>query len=101
MATLKNDNIDDIGLVSLGRFTGVSSFMRAPIAANAVGVDIALAGIPYDFQSGRGSAKLGPSQIREMSGLIRPLSFDGVAPFELCSVADVGDVALNPMDPRQ
>jgi len=86
---------------ALGRFSGLSTFLHAPFRPDAEGVDIALAGVPYDFQSGRGSAKLGPRQIREMSRLVRQMTFDGVAPFDLCSIADVGDAVLNPLDPRK
>lgn len=90
-----------IGAQAVGRFSGVSTFLRAPYNPSMEGVELALAGLPYDFQSGRGSARLGPNQIREMSGLIRHLNYELVAPFELCSVADVGNAELNPMDPRR
>lgn len=100
MRIQQETGISEVGQQAQGRFSGVSTFMRAPYIPEGEGVEIALVGLPYDFQSGRGSARLGPSQIREMSGLIRQLSFDLVAPFELCRVADVGNAVLNPMDPR-
>ncbi|OZF07865.1 agmatinase [Rhodococcus sp. 15-1154-1] len=90
-----------MGKAAFARFSGVSTFLKAPYRPELGELDIALAGLPYDFQSGRGSAKQGPRQIREMSGLIRQLSFDGVAPFDLCRIADVGDAVLNPMNPHQ
>lgn len=93
--------VDELGEQTLARFSGVSTFMRAPYIPTVEGVEIALTGLPYDFQSGRGSARLGPNQIREMSGLIRHLSYGLVAPFDLCKVADVGNAVLNPMDPRK
>lgn len=89
------------GQVATSRFVGLTTFMHADYDPDAKGADIALIGIPYDFQSGRGSARLGPSQVREMSRLIRPLTFTGVGPFELCRVVDAGDSNINPMDPRQ
>ncbi|UTM39798.1 agmatinase (plasmid) [Rhodococcus pyridinivorans] len=92
--------IDQLGKQSLARFVGVETFMRAPYKPDLDGVDIALAGVPFDFQGGRGSAKTGPSQVRQMSGLIRRVSYDGVAPFDLCNIADIGDAVLNPLDPR-
>lgn len=101
MTTNDSAGIGAVGNAALGRFAGVSTFMRAPYLPDATDLDIALAGLPYDFQSGRGSAKQGPRQIREMSGLIRQLSYDLVAPFDLCKIADVGDAVLNPMDPRR
>lgn len=101
MAIQEEIGISEVGRQAQGRFSGVSTFMRAPYAPDGNDVEIALIGLPYDFQSGRGSARMGPAQIREMSGLIRPLSFDLIAPFELCRVADVGNAVLNPMDPRR
>lgn len=101
MGIQQESGISEVGQQAQGRFSGVATFMRAPYAPDGDDVEIALVGLPYDFQSGRGSARMGPSQIREMSGLIRQLSFDLVAPFELCRVADVGNAVLNPMDPRQ
>lgn len=101
MKASEGEGIGEVGTAALTRFAGVSTFMRAPYLPEAVDLDIALAGLPYDFQSGRGSARLGPRQIREMSGLIRQLSYGLVAPFDLCRIADVGDAVLNPMDPRR
>ncbi|MFC9223795.1 arginase family protein [Streptomyces hygroscopicus] len=90
-----------VGDQAVSRFVGLSTFLHAPYQPDLQGIDIALAGIPYDFQSGRGSARLGPSQVREMSRLVRQITMGGVAPFELCRIADVGDSATNPMDPRK
>ncbi|WP_257014855.1 agmatinase [Rhodococcus sp. ACPA1] len=100
MSEKPESTIGELGKQGMGRFTGVQTFMRAPYQPDLEGVDIALAGIPFDFQGGRGSAKQGPSQVRQMSGLIRRVSFDGVSPFDLCRVADIGDAVLNPMSPR-
>ncbi|WP_020113395.1 arginase family protein [Rhodococcus sp. 114MFTsu3.1] len=96
-----SEQISKMGVDAGARFSGLATFMRAPYKPDGLDLDIALAGLPYDFQSGRGSAKQGPRQIRDMSGLIRRLSYGGVEPFELCRIADVGDAVLNPMDPRQ
>lgn len=93
--------LDAFGTQAIRRFTGLSTLVGAPFVSDAKDLDIVLAGVPYDFQSGRGSARMGPGQIREMSRLIRSLSFGGVAPFELCRVGDIGDSAMNPLDPRQ
>lgn len=98
---MTDTDLQTLGDVSLSRFTGLSTFLHADFDPRATDADIALIGIPYDFQGGRGSAKLGPSQIREMSRLIRPLTFTGVQPFDLCRVVDAGDSPINPMDPHQ
>jgi guanidinopropionase len=98
MAQKSESGITELGKQGMGRFVGVQTFLRAPQNPALDGVDIALAGVPFDFQSGRGSAKQGPAQVRQMSGLVRRLNFNGVSPFDLCNIADVGDAVLNPLD---
>lgn len=93
--------IDDLGAASLRRFTGVATFVGAPFAPDSDNHEIAIVGLPYDFQGGRGSARTGPGEIRNMSKLIRTHSYGGVAPFELCRIADLGDAPMNPFDPKQ
>ncbi len=82
------------------RFAQLATFMRTPAVASAEGLDIALCGVPFDLGStNRAGPRHGPAQIREMSRLIRlvhPAS--GIAPFELCRVADIGDAVTNPLD---
>lgn len=97
---MTDNNMEQVGEIALSRFLGVATFLHADYDPEPVDADIALVGIPYDFQSGRGSARMGPSQIREMSRLIRPLTFTGVGPFELCRVVDAGDSSVNPMNPH-
>ena len=82
------------------RFAERASFMRAPVAKDAAGLDIALVGVPFDLGStNRAGARHGPAQIREMSRLIRQVNgATGVAPFKLCRIADVGDTPINPLD---
>lgn len=83
------------------RFAGLSTFMRAPYQPNAEGLDIAFVGVPFDFGTNRGGTRHGPSQVREMSRLIRRFNADGgPSPFDLCNVADVGDAPFNPLDPK-
>jgi guanidinopropionase len=90
-----------LGKQALERYTGMSTFMRMPFKPDLADVEIALVGLPFEFQSGRGSAKLGPTQIREMSGLIRQYSFHGIGPSELCNIADAGNSPVHPMDPKK
>lgn len=83
------------------RFSGISTFMRTPYHPDADGLDIAFVGVPFDFGTNRGGTRHGPSQVREMSRLIRRFNADGSAsPFDLCNVADVGDAPFNPLDPK-
>jgi guanidinopropionase len=85
------------------RFAGISTFMRLPHLdpVEAPGeIDIALIGIPFDgATTNRPGTRLGPRQVREASSLMRLVNYGTlVAPYELCACADVGDIAVNPID---
>jgi guanidinopropionase len=82
------------------RFSQPATFMRTPFAADPAGLDIALAGVPFDLGStNRAGPRHGPAQIREMSRLIRKVNASSrIAPFDICRVADVGDAPVNPLD---
>ena len=84
------------------RFAEPATFMRTRhiLLAQAAGLDIALAGVPYDMGStNRAGPRHGPAQIREMSRLIRKVNASSrIAPFDLCRVADVGDAPVNPLE---
>lgn len=82
------------------RYAGPATFMRTPHLASAEGLDIALAGVPFDLGStNRAGPRHGPAQIREMSRLIRQVNpSSDIAPFELCKVADVGDAPTSALD---
>ena len=79
------------------RFTEIPTFMRAPLAESLDGLDIALVGVPFDGGvSNRTGARHGPREIRNMSSLMRPIHHvTRVNPYELCTVADVGDVPFS------
>lgn len=78
------------------RYSGITSFFRAPIAGPGDAVDVGVLGIPFDGGvTNRSGARLGPRAVREQSTLIRryhPTS--GVGPFALVKVADLGDAWL-------
>lgn len=82
------------------RFTGPTTFMRTKYQPDANGVDIALVGVPLDLgQTNRPGTRHGPAQIREQSTLIRRMNpVTGVAPFDIASVADIGDVVLDALN---
>ncbi|MEM9732719.1 MAG: agmatinase [Pseudomonadota bacterium] len=88
----------------LPRFAGVPTFMRLPALApdhpRYKDVEIGLVGVPWDGgTTNRPGARHGPRQLRDLSTMIRarhPVS--GIEPFNLCSCADLGDVAPNPAD---
>ena len=78
------------------RYIDIPTFMRTPLARDLTEVDIALVGVPFDFGvTNRAGARHGPREIRNMSSLTRVFHpVTGINPFELCRVADVGDVRL-------
>src|SRR6516164_7047544 len=79
------------------RFTEIATFMRAPLAAALDNVDIGLIGVPTDLGvTNRPGARHGPREIRNSSSLMRTFNLAlGVNPYELCRVADLGDVRLS------
>lgn len=76
------------------RYQELATFMRSPYRPDLDGVDIAMYGVPYDGGvTNRPGARHGPREIRNQSSLMRAINHaTQVNPFELCSVADVGDV---------
>ncbi len=78
------------------RYSGVPTFMRAPRVDDAVDVDIAMIGVPYDGAvSNRAGARHGPREIRNMSSFMRSIHHvTKINPHELCRVGDLGDVEL-------
>ena len=82
------------------RFSAIATFMRTPAVEISPTLDIALVGVPFDLGTTfRAGSRQGPAQIREMSRLIRQVNpTNGIAPFRLCNVGDVGDAPVNPLD---
>jgi len=78
------------------RYSGLATFMRAPIAETLENLDIAMLGIPYDGAlTNRPGARHGPREVRNQSSLMRSINHaTRIDPYALCSVADVGDVAF-------
>lgn len=82
------------------RFAGHSTFMRLPAVQDATGLDIALVGIPWDGgTTNRAGARHGPREVRNQSSLMRRVHHVTLTePFSIANVADVGDLAVNPID---
>jgi guanidinopropionase len=76
------------------RFAEIATFMRAPLADSLDSIDIGLIGIPTDLGvTNRAGARHGPREIRNASSLIRMRNLAmGINPYELCRIADLGDV---------
>lgn len=79
------------------RYMGLSTFMRVPYSRDYADLDIALIGVPYDGgTTNRPGARHGPREMREVSSLMRSIHHvTRVNPYEICRVADVGDVPLH------
>ena len=75
------------------RYTGVATFMRAPVTDDLSGVDVGLVGVPFDGGvTNRTGARHGPRAIRDQSTLMRRINqATGIEPAALARIADVGD----------
>jgi len=78
------------------RYTGIPTFMRLPYAEDWTGLDIGLIGVPYDGGvTNRPGSRHGPRELRNQSSLTRMINqATGVNPYELCRIADTGDVYI-------
>ena len=78
------------------RYAGVATLLRRPLVSDSSGVDIALIGVPYDGATeNRPGARHGPREIRNMSSFTRYVNHvTRVNTYELCKIADLGDVNL-------
>jgi agmatinase len=92
--------VGPLDATAIPRFVGPATFARLPRAEDVGHVDIALIGVPFDAGvSYRPGARFGPTHVRESSRLLRPYHPAlGLSPFDLCQVADMGDIAVNPFD---
>jgi guanidinopropionase len=79
------------------RYQELATFMRAPYRPDLAGVDIAMYGVPYDGGvTNRPGARHGPREIRNQSSLMRTINHaTRINPYELCEIADVGDVRFD------
>jgi guanidinobutyrase len=89
-----------LGGNAMPRFAGPATMMRLPSLDGASGLDACFVGVPIDIgTSNRPGARFGPRQIRAESALLRPYNMaTRAAPFDVLSVADIGDVAINTYD---
>ena len=74
------------------RYTGIASFFRAPHTESLADTDIGIIGVPYDGGvTNRTGTRHGPRAVREQSSLLRRQHPNGLAPFEIARVRDLGD----------
>ncbi len=79
------------------RYAEIATFMRAPLASSAEGLDIAMIGVPFDGAvTNRPGARLGPREIRNQSSNMRKIHpVTRRNPYERAKIADLGDVRLS------
>jgi len=88
----------------LPRYAGVPSFMRLPYLPadhpRRSEVEIGIFGLPWDgATSNRPGARHGPRALRDASTMLREMNRPtGQLPFKAANVADLGDVAMSPVD---
>ena len=86
------------GTFSEAMYAGALSFMRRRYTRDLTGVDVAVMGIPFDSSvSNRPGTRLGPRGVRAASAMIawsKPWPWP-VDPYEVLSVVDYGDCALD------
>jgi guanidinopropionase len=79
------------------RFAEIATFMRARHQLSLEGLDIGIAGVPFDGgATNRVGARHGPRAVRDLSSLMRATHHVfRINPFELARIADVGDVRFD------
>ncbi|WP_237570278.1 agmatinase [Mycolicibacterium lacusdiani] len=82
------------------RYAGWTTFARLPRLEDVPHADVVVVGVPFDSAvTYRPGARFGPNAIRQGSRLIRGYNPElDISPFEVCQVADAGDLACNPFD---
>lgn len=77
-----------------------STFMATPFTSDTTNLGVAIIGVPWDGGTPvRVGARYAPGEIRRMSERIHARHpIYGTSPFELCKVADLGDVRTMPFD---
>lgn len=98
---MSEERFQPVSGLTMPRFAGIATFMRLPLVADPAELDIALVGLPFDGgTTNRPGARHGPREIRNQSSLVRRVNPESlICPFDLCRIADVGDIAVNPVDP--
>jgi guanidinopropionase len=97
---VNTDDLQPIMPPEVARHAPTFTLLRARRRDGPEGLDIALAGVPFDFATyQRAGSRYGPAQVREYSRLLRVgHAVTGIFPFKLCRIADVGDAPVSLLD---
>lgn len=82
------------------RFSDVATFLRTKRADINEDIDIGLCGVPFDIGLNyRTGPREAPGAVRHHSRLIRQVhQTSGIQPHEICTIADIGDAPVNPLN---
>lgn len=96
----RNEDFQPLNPAEVPRFADIATFMRTRRHGIDPAVDVGLVGVPFDLGVNyRTGAREGPAGVRAASRIIRRVHpTSGIAPFEICNVADLGDAPVNPME---
>jgi agmatinase len=77
-------------------YSEIPTFLRTPYQRELTDVDIGLIGVPFDLGvTNRPGARHGPREVRSQSSFMGfQHHHSKIIPFELCRIADLGDVRL-------
>jgi agmatinase len=77
-------------------YAEIPTFMRRPYRLDMADVEIGMIGVPFDLGvTNRAGARHGPREIRNQSSLMGFIHHHSrIMPFDLCRVADLGDVRI-------
>jgi guanidinopropionase len=101
---MSNTDWEPVSGAVLPRYAGVPSFMRLPHVPEGdprrAEVEIGILGMPWDgATSNRPGARHGPRGLRDASTMIRAMhGATRQRPFSTMKCADMGDVAMSPVD---
>ena len=98
--TVNTDDLQPIFYPEVARHAPTFTLLRARRRESPEGLDIALAGVPFDFATyQRAGSRHGPAQVREYSRMMRiGHAITRIFPFKLCRIADVGDAPVSLLD---
>ena len=92
----------DGSLITTGdvrRFTGIPTFLKAPLLADVENPTVGVVGVPYDGGTIRTpGSRFGPRAIRDYCWRLNEYNPElGVNPYDCHNIADCGDIILSPL----